>query len=273
VGKDVSCRTGALTPGGRYFVPCTPSGGAPDGRKRTSVPTNGRTDTKSKTPRSGAGPALGRLGLVLCLLVPAAHAAEHVVLANGFELDCVRQEAVAGERVRLYTGADSYMEVAASAIRRVEVVADAPVAPAAPKVAVAEKGEDLKGLLADAGARHRIDVDLLAAVVKQESGGQVAAVSRAGAAGLMQLMPGTAAQLGVKDRFKAKDNVDGGTAYLDALLTRYHDDVVKALAAYNAGPGAVDRWGGVPPYKETRAYVARIIAEFNRRKRMEMAGR
>jgi soluble lytic murein transglycosylase-like protein len=196
-----------------------------------------------------------------------------VVLANGFELDCVRQEAVAGERVRLYTGADSYMEVAASAIRRVEVVADAPVAPAAPKVAVAEKGEDLKGLLADAGARHRIDVDLLAAVVKQESGGQVAAVSRAGAAGLMQLMPGTAAQLGVKDRFKAKDNVDGGTAYLDALLTRYHDDVVKALAAYNAGPGAVDRWGGVPPYKETRAYVARIIAEFNRRKRMEMAGR
>jgi len=166
------------------------------------------------------------------------------------------------------------MEVAASAIRRVEVVADAPVVSAVPKAAAAaEKPEDLKGLLADAGARHRIDVDLLAAVVKAESGGQVAAVSRAGAAGLMQLMPGTAAALGVKDRFKAKDNVDGGTAYLDALLTRYHDDVVKALAAYNAGPAAVDRWGGVPPYKETRAYVARIIAEFNRRKRLEMASR
>jgi soluble lytic murein transglycosylase-like protein len=123
-------------------------------------------------------------------------------------------------------------------------------------------------LLSEAGARHHIDVDLLMAVVKAESGGQVRAVSRVGARGLMQLMPSTAAKLGVTDAFKPEENIAGGTEYLDRLLTRYHDDVALALAAYNAGPGAVDRWHGVPPYRETRAYVARIITEFNRRKKM-----
>jgi soluble lytic murein transglycosylase-like protein len=110
-----------------------------------------------------------------------------------------------------------------------------------------------------------VDVDLLASLVKAESGGNAHAVSRAGARGLMQLMPGTAKNLGVEDSFKPDQNVRGGSAYLDALLTRYHDSMALALAAYNAGPEAVDRYNGIPPYRETRAYVARVIHEFNRR--------
>ena len=74
--------------------------------------------------------------------------------------------------------------------------------------------------------------------------------------------------MGVEDSFKAEENIAGGTAYLDELLTRYHDDVALALAAYNAGPGAVDKYHGVPPYRETREYVARVIREFNRRKQL-----
>ena len=107
-------------------------------------------------------------------------------------------------------------------------------------------------------------------MVRAESGGNIFAVSRAGAQGLMQLMPGTAAELGVTDSFRADQNINGGTAYLDALLVRYHDHLALALAAYNAGPAAVDKYHGVPPYRETRAYVARVIREFNRRKQWEL---
>ena len=124
-------------------------------------------------------------------------------------------------------------------------------------------------LIARAGAAHNLDVDLLASVVRAESGGNTLAVSRTGAQGLMQLMPGTAAQLGVNDSFRADQNINGGTAYLDALLLRYHDNLALALAAYNAGPAAVDKYHGVPPYRETRVYVARVIREFNRRKQWE----
>ncbi len=81
----------------------------------------------------------------------------------------------------------------------------------------------------------------------------------------MQLMPGTASDLGVADTFAPKENIKGGTAYLDSLLKRYKDNLQWALAAYNAGPAAVDRWHGVPPYRETQLYVMRVIREYNRR--------
>ncbi len=97
---------------------------------------------------------------------------------------------------------------------------------------------DVHQLMAKAGATHNLDVDLLASVVRAESGGNIRAVSRTGAQGLMQLMPGTAAELGVTDSFRADQNINGGTAYLDALLVRYHDHLALALAAYNAGPGS-----------------------------------
>jgi len=231
---------------------------------------------------------------VTAMVCPAIHAAEHVTLRNGFELDCARQE-VAGDRVRLYlmpsvrpalvvnAAADSqdagYIEVAANAVLRVESIADPPMPAAVAPAAVSPEGSpaqapltaltplEMRQMLTRAGALHNIDTDLLASVVLAESGGNVRAVSRAGARGLMQLMPGTASELGVRDSFAPEENIGGGTAYLDALLTRYGDNMALALAAYNAGPEAVDRYHGIPPYAETRAYVARVIREFNRRKR------
>jgi soluble lytic murein transglycosylase-like protein len=160
----------------------------------------------------------------------------------------------------------------------VETIADAPVivqpvvTAKAVSVTALTKAE-MQEMLAHAGGEHNIDADLLASVVRAESGGHVRAVSRTGARGLMQLMPGTANELGVQDAFQPGQNIAGGTAYLDALLIRYHDNVALALAAYNAGPRAVDRYHGVPPYRETRAYVARVIREFNRRKQMALVAR
>ncbi len=204
-------------------------------------------------------------------------AAERVTLSNGFALQCSHHEVVEG-RYRLYTSRDSesYIEFAANEIAGVENVPDPPAEEAAKPLiakapAVGKAVEttltpaDLHEMLATAGSAHNVDVDLLASVVKAESGGNVRALSRTGAKGLMQLMPGTAADLGVEDSFKPEQNVGGGSAYLDSLLTKYHDNLAVALAAYNAGPAAVDRYHGIPPYRETRAYVARVIHEFNRR--------
>jgi soluble lytic murein transglycosylase-like protein len=150
-------------------------------------------------------------------------------------------------------------------------VADAAVALPAGKTerspTAALTASEMRQMLAQAGARHNIDTDLLASVVQAESGGDARAVSRAGARGLMQLMPQTAMELGVSNSFAPEENIGGGTAYLDEMLTRYGDNMALALAAYNAGPEAVDRYRGIPPYAETRAYVARVIREFNRRKR------
>lgn len=224
----------------------------------------------------------GVLAACVLLLSPMAQAAEHVTLRNGFELDCSRQEAH-GDHVRLYllsrdsnSPATNYMDVAADAVMRVEAVPDPPAAVAIPAASAAATHnapaatltkEEMQTMLSSAGGQHNIDADLLASVVKAESGGRVRAVSRVGAQGLMQLMPTTAEKLGVEDAFEPEENIAGGTAYLDMLLTRYHNNVALALAAYNAGPAAVDRYHGIPPYAETRAYVARVIREFNRRKR------
>jgi hypothetical protein len=216
-------------------------------------------------------------------LCPFARAAEHVTLKNGFEFDCVRREVV-GDKIRLYlmdngttsSGDANYLEVEANLVVRVETIADVPAPVLAVKtpnlmtITAIPTKEEMHEMLAHAGAAHNIDEDLLASVVRAESGGYTHAVSRTGAKGLMQLMPGTASAMGVDDAFKPDQNIAGGTAYLDALLTRYHDNVALALAAYNAGPGAVDKYHGIPPYRETREYVARVIREFNRRKKMAL---
>jgi soluble lytic murein transglycosylase-like protein len=217
------------------------------------------------------------LMIALACLIPAAHAGQRVTLSNGFEIRCNHLAQVEG-RVRLYTGGgeDSYIEFAPEEITGVEQVPDPPPtrSPSKPPAVASDaklSPADLHEMLVKAGDDHNLDVDLLASLVKAESGGNAHAVSHAGARGLMQLMPGTASQLGVQDSFQPDQNVRGGTAYLDGLLTRYHDNMALALAAYNAGPEAVDKYHGIPPYRETRAYVARVIHEFNRRVRAREA--
>ncbi len=228
---------------------------------------------------------MGLAALLVATSLPCvARAAEHLTLRNGFEMDCARREVLDSGRLRLFlmpTSAgvsavdSSYIDVASDAVVRSETIPDpvfavAPVSSSAVKQTSKPSAEPTKAemhtMLASAGTQHNIDEDLLAAVVKAESGGKTYAVSRTGARGLMQLMPGTASAMGVDDAFRPEQNIAGGTAYLDQLLVRYHDDATLALAAYNAGPGAVDKYHGVPPYRETRAYVARVIGEFNRRK-------
>lgn len=212
-------------------------------------------------------------------VVSAARGAERATLANGFSIDCIHHQTFNGT-TRLYTSTDasSYIDFPSEQISRIEQVPDPTMNPTGeiPTSQNISTGSltkaDLDQLLSRAGETHNLDMDLLASVVKAESGGNAHARSRAGAQGLMQLMPGTAAELGVRDSYRPDQNVNGGSAYLDALLTRYHENLSLALAAYNAGPAAVDRYHGIPPYRETRLYVARVIHEFNRRVRMRERG-
>ena len=221
-----------------------------------------------------------RKGTVLAVLFVAcapvcARALERVTLRSGFTVDCAHHEIV-GDRVRLYTGNDSnYQDLSALQVTSIESLPDPPKPIVLPKPAVqatamaaASSHTELgfKDILLHAGADHNIDVELLASVIHAESGYNPHAVSRAGARGLMQLMPGTGRTFGAHDLFSAEDNIAAGTAFLDELLKRYHDNLALALAAYNAGPAAVERYHGVPPFRETRAYVTRVINEFHRRK-------
>jgi soluble lytic murein transglycosylase-like protein len=219
------------------------------------------------------------------------------VLKNGFSIRHERREIV-GDVTRLYTAADgsSFVDVPTAEIEHFEAAPEVPASgsrlPAsgispfaknakdgAPNVSSfartpsgsalgfpARPQVDLNDVVNTASGRYRLDPDLVNSVIKAESGFNVRAVSPKGAQGLMQLMPGTASQLGVPNAFDPQANVEGGTKYLRELLERYNFDLVKALAAYNAGPQRVEQFGGVPPYYETRAYVARIVRDFNKKK-------
>jgi soluble lytic murein transglycosylase-like protein len=129
---------------------------------------------------------------------------------------------------------------------------------------------DLDQVVREASDRNRLDPDFVSSVIMAESNFKTHAVSKKGALGLMQLMPSTAAELGVADPFDPKANVEAGAAHLSALLDRYNNDPIKALAAYNAGAHRVKQYNGVPPYRETRAYINKIVRDFNAKKRAQM---
>jgi len=223
-------------------------------------------------------------GVAVCLItllfmaLPAT-AAELAILRNGFS---IRHEhrLVMGSTTRLYFGSDdsSFTDVPTEEIASYEKDLSLPVpsesqavsagslksasaisAPALSQVVLSE-------VVDTASATYHLDPDLVNSVIHAESGFNSHAVSRKGARGLMQLMPATASQLGVSDAFDPQDNVTGGSRYLRELLERYNFDLVKALAAYNAGPERVEQYQGVPPFRETRAYVARIVREYNTKK-------
>ncbi len=121
---------------------------------------------------------------------------------------------------------------------------------------------EIIGIINEVSNKYDVDPKLIEALVKQESGFNPNAKSKAGALGLMQLMPSTAKGLGVTDPMDVRQNIEGGVKYVKSMLDRFNGNVILALAAYNAGPNAVKRYDGVPPYKETQNYVRSILANY-----------
>ncbi len=202
-----------------------------------------------------------RLLATLLLLSSTVFAAEIAELRNGFSIRHRTHETRDG-LVRLYIDdqKSSFVDIPVDQIESYSHEADPPPLP------VTLPSKSTGQIAREASEKHGVDSDFILSVIKQESAGNARAVSSAGARGLMQLMPGTALQLGVNDSFSPEQNVHGGARYLRELLERYDGDAIKALAAYNAGPAAVDRYKGVPPYRETRQYVQRVIRDYNKSK-------
>lgn len=198
----------------------------------------------------------GRAVMVALALVGAAAPArsEIALLSSGLTLK-VESHRFEGEGVVLLVDGGGEISLPRTAVRGFvpdEVIEEI----------VLPEGGDLRELAVAVARRHGIDPDLVLAVVGVESAFRPEAVSPKGAQGLMQLMPSTAAALGVKDALDPAENLDGGVRHLGSLLTLYGGDLRRALAAYNAGEGAVTRHGGVPPYRETRAYVKRVLERY-----------
>jgi soluble lytic murein transglycosylase-like protein len=216
--------------------------------------------------------------ITLLALAAPCSAADSAVLRNGFAIRHERRQVI-GTITRLYTSADnsSFVDIPTAEIDHFEAL-PAEAAPLAPKEDAAgsrpklqtpakavQRPVDLNEVVEAASGTYHLDPDLVNSVIRAESGFNVRAVSPKGAQGLMQLMPRTASELGVQNVFDPQANVEGGTRYLRELLERYNFDLVKALAAYNAGPRRVEQYGGVPPYYETKVYVARIVRDYNKK--------
>jgi soluble lytic murein transglycosylase-like protein len=200
---------------------------------------------------------LATIAAATLLAAPSARA-EIAVLTNGQTLK-VSARRVEGDRIFLTLKGGGEIGVVPAEIRGFvpDEVLDEVLAPAAP-------GTDVRALAIAAAQRHGLDPNLVLAVVSVESAFEPGAVSNKGAQGLMQLMPGTARDMGVADVFDPVQNLDGGARYLRLLIARYGGDLGKALAAYNAGPGAVSRHRGVPPYRETHHYIDKVLKKYAR---------
>ena len=204
---------------------------------------------------------------VISLMVAAlgAWAGEYAVLANGFRLRVDTHEKVGGI-VRLHTsgGTIELPSAQVSHFEQEEIVPEAPPSSPSPEDASVKPAISPRELVEEAAKKWGLPPELLHSVAVAESNYRVDAVSPKGAIGVMQLMPGTAAALSA-DPHDPVQNIDAGARYLREMLIRYDHGLWSALAAYNAGPGAVDRYNGVPPYRETRAYVNKVYRDYQKR--------
>jgi soluble lytic murein transglycosylase-like protein len=197
---------------------------------------------------------------VFAALAAPGFAGEYAVLWTGFRIRADRHE-TEGATVRLYRDGGT-TELPASQIVRF----DAEEEPAVPPRAPVTQPPSAEELVAAAAKRNGLPPEFVKSVAAIESGFRTNVVSPKGAVGLMQLMPSTARAYGA-DPADARQNVEAGTKYLRDLLLKYqHDDhqVIRALAAYNAGPGAVDRYHGAPPYRETLSYIGRVLRRYEK---------
>jgi transglycosylase-like protein with SLT domain len=201
---------------------------------------------------------VGLLFLLLAFVAPALRA-EYVVLRSGERLHVTSYQLL-GDKYRLQM-AGGWLDVAASEV--VSIEPEEVFTPLPPQPTVEPSYLDL---VKEAASRYGIDAELIASVIAVESNFDPKAVSRKNARGLMQLLPETAVRLGVKDVFDPKENIDAGTRYLKELLQLYNNDLVLALAAYNAGPDKVQQYGTVPPYAETISYVRRVKRTYEKNK-------
>jgi len=201
--------------------------------------------------------------ILACLPVLAN---EYAVLKSGFRMSAQKIEKQDNSYILTMAGGAIVLAVSdVVAIEKDDYVAPppppAPVVAAAPKVVPVIKA--IPQMIDEAAGRHGLPSAFVRSVAKAESGMKPDAISRAGAIGVMQLMPATAAALHA-DPANPEQNIEAGTRYLRDLLLKYDGDAAKALAAYNAGPGAVDRYKGVPPYSETVTYVDRVIQDYKK---------
>ena len=202
---------------------------------------------------------------ILSWLPLSLAASETANLRNGYSIQFERRE-LRGEWTRLYLSAspDDFVDVRTDEIIGIELEGMAPIPPRPPAPRANEIGPtDFEEVVSAASTRTNLSPDLIKSVIRVESGFNPNAISRKGAQGLMQLMPETAARMGVQNPLDPSENVDGGARYLRELLGLFSNDVVKALAAYNAGPKRVEEFHGVPPYPETVKYVNKVIRDFN----------
>jgi len=207
---------------------------------------------------------VGVTAALLALAGLSASATDLAILRNGSAIRHQYHEARQSvTRLYLTESMDSFVDVPTEDIVSYEKIESPtrPVPSVAPPPALT-----LEEVIGSASNRNRLDPDLVASLIRAESGFNTKAISSKGAQGLMQLMPQTAAELGVGNPLDPVANVEGGTQYLRKLLDLYKNDLIKALAAYNAGPGRVASYRGLPPYLETLAYIERVLSDFHRRK-------